>query len=76
MLLSGVLGLGNFEAIGILAIFAGCFGILMLFSGYTRISKLGERAGSIAVPIVVIVSAWLAKVVSTSVMTGPGSSDF
>lgn len=74
MLLSGMLGLGNLEVIGILAVVAGCLAILMLFSGYTRITKLTERAGSIAVPIVVIVSTWLAKVISTSVLSGSGPS--
>ncbi len=74
MLLSGILGFGNFEVIGILTVFAGCIGILMLFSGYTRISKLSERAGSFAVPIVVVLNAWLAKVISTSVLGGSGPS--
>jgi len=72
MLVSGLLGLGNYKTIGALAVFAGCFGILMLFSGYTRISKLSERAASFGVPAVVLLSVWLAKVLSTSVLTGGG----
>jgi hypothetical protein len=80
MAVSGMLGLANFGAIGVLGVFAGCTGVLMLFSGYTRISKLGERAGAVAVPIVVLLSMWLAKVLATSVITGPGNggmpSDF
>jgi hypothetical protein len=75
MVLSGILGLANFEAIAILTIFAGCTAVLMLFSGYTRISKLSERAGSLAVPIVVVLGAWLAKVIASSVLPGPGASD-
>ena len=74
MLLAGILSLGNLEAIAALSVFAGCVCILMLFSGYTRISKLTERAGSIAVPSVVILGTWLAKIISTSVLTGSGSS--
>ena len=72
MLLAGILSLGNPKTILALVVFAGCIGILMLYSGYTRISKLTERAGSIAVPVVVLLSAWLAKVLSTSVLEGSG----
>lgn len=73
MLASGILGIGNFEAIGALAVLAGCTAILMLFAGYTRISALTERAATIAVPVVVMLSAWLAKVIATSVLGGGGS---
>jgi hypothetical protein len=72
ILLSGMVGLGNFEIIGILSVFAGCTGVLTLFSGYTRIAKLSERAGTLAVPVVVILAVWLAKVIASSVMDGPG----
>jgi len=74
MLLAGMLGAGNFEVIGILAVFAGCTAVLTLFSGYTRIAQLTERAATLAVPLVVILGAWLAKVVATSVLSGPGGS--
>ena len=67
-------GVAGFQAIAALAVFAGCVCILMLFSGSTRISKLTERAGSIAVPTGVILGTWLAKVLSTSVLSGSGSS--
>lgn len=72
LLVSSLIGIANFEAIGILAVFAGCTGTLMLFAGYTRIARLGERAATIGVPLVILVSAWLAKVLSTSVLTGGG----
>ncbi len=75
MLLSGMIGLANFEAVGVLAVFAGSIGTLMLFAGYTRIAKLSERAATIGVPLVILLSAWLAKVLSTSVLTGGGPSD-
>ena len=74
MLLSGFLGFGNIEVIGVLAVFAGCIGILTLFSGYTRITQLSERAGAFAVPVVVLLAVWLAKVIATSVVSGPGGS--
>jgi hypothetical protein len=69
MLVSGILGVGNFEVIGILSVFASCLGILMLFTGYTRITKLSERAGSLVVPIVVLLTMWLAKITLSSVTT-------
>jgi hypothetical protein len=75
MLLAGMLGAGNFEVIGILTVFAGCTAVLTLFSGYTRIAQLSERAGTLAVPLVLLLGAWLAKVLATSVLSGPGGSD-
>ena len=75
ILFSGIVGLGNFEVIGILTVFAGCTGVLTLFSGYTRIGKLSERAGTLAVPVVVLLAVWLAKVIASSVLGGPGGSD-
>ncbi len=67
---SGMVGFANAEVIAMLTVFAGCTGILMLFSGFTRISRLSERAGTLAVPVVVILSVWLGKVIATSVLTG------
>jgi hypothetical protein len=72
MLASGMVGLGNFEVVVVLAVFAGCIGTLMLFSGYTRIAKLSERVATLGVPLVILLSAWLAKVISTSVLSGGG----
>jgi hypothetical protein len=72
MLLAGLFGLDNAELIGVLTVFAGCTGVLMLFSGYTRIDKLTERAGSLAVPLVVLLTVWLAKALAGSVLTGGG----
>ena len=51
---------------------AGCTAVLMLFSGYSRISKLTERATTIAIPIVVVLVFWLGKTVASSVLGGGG----
>ncbi len=69
MVLSGIVGLENYEWVLVFATFAGCIGVMMLFAAYTRISKLTERAGAAAVPIVVVLSAWLASVMAKWVMT-------
>ena len=69
MLASGMLGVGNLEVIGVLSIFAACLAILMLFTGYTRITKLSDRAASLAVPLVVLLTAWMGKAMLTSVMS-------
>jgi hypothetical protein len=72
MLAGGLVGLEHYQAIGVLTVVAGCTGTLMLFAGYTRVAKLGERAATIAVPLVILLTVWLAKSLSTSVLTGGG----
>jgi acyl-CoA reductase-like NAD-dependent aldehyde dehydrogenase len=53
------------EAILVLSLFAMCVTILMLFAGCTKIFKMSERAATIAVPLMLIASAWLSKVIYT-----------
>lgn len=67
-LLAGILGLGNIEVIAVFTLFAVCLTILMLFAGLTRICKLSERAASIAVPLMLIASAWLSKIIYTAML--------
>ena len=35
----------------------------MLFAGLTRICKLSERAATVAVPLMLLVSVWLTKTI-------------
>jgi hypothetical protein len=78
--IAGFAGLENYEVIGIAVVFAGCLCTLMLFTGFTRITKLGERAGALSVPIVILLTVWLAKLLATSVLEGQqpsyGRDDF
>lgn len=67
-LLAGILGLGNIEVIAVFTLFAICLIILMLFAGLTRICKLSERAATIAVPLMLIASAWLTKIIYTAML--------
>ena len=68
MLLSTILGAGNMEVISALAVFALCLTILMLFAGCTRISKMSERSATLAVPLVLLLSAWFSKIIYTAMM--------
>ncbi len=66
LLLSAVIGVANFEVIGTCAIIAVCLNVLLLFAGLTRIGKLSEKAASISVPLMLVASVWIAKVIYTS----------
>jgi hypothetical protein len=70
MVASGLLGFENYTAITVISVFAGCTGTLILYSGYSRLSKLSERAATIAVPVVVVLALWLGKTVASSVLQG------
>jgi len=65
-----LLGSGNVEVISIVALFAVCITILMLYSALTRINKISERAATLAVPLMVMVSAWLSKVIYAAMLRG------
>jgi len=66
-LFSGILGLGNFEVILIVAVFALSYFNLLLYAGCTRISGISSKLAAPAVPIIILISAWLGKVLGMSV---------
>jgi hypothetical protein len=68
VLLLGIVGLGNFEIIGILATFAVSYGILILYTGCTRISKISDASSALAVPIILLLSGWLTKILFTAML--------
>lgn len=65
LLLAPFLGVANFEVITILTVFAVCLTIMMLYTG-CRISGLTEQAATFAVPLMLLASAWLAKILFAS----------
>lgn len=67
-LLVALLGSGNAEVVAIVALFAVCLTILMLFAGLTRIQKTSERAATLAVPLMVMVSGWFSKIIYTALL--------
>jgi hypothetical protein len=66
ILLSGILGVGNYEVILIVAVFALSYFNLLLYAGCTRISGISAKLAAPAVPIIILISAWLGKVFGMS----------
>lgn len=63
VLLSSILGVKNIEVITVLAVFAICYTILMIYSGCTKISNIPEAGAALAVPIMLLLSGWLWKII-------------
>ena len=57
------------EVIAVFTLVAVCLTILMLFAGLTRICKLSERSATIAVPLMLIASAWFSKIIYTAILS-------
>ena len=74
--LIGLLGVGNIEVIAISIAFAACLTVLMLYTGCHRISGLSQRTATFAVPVMLISSVWLGKIVymACTQPNGPGLS--
>ena len=56
------------EGVTILAMFSGCYTILMLYSGCTRISKITEAKAAATVPVMLLLSVWLCKLVFAAML--------
>jgi hypothetical protein len=67
-LLAALLGLGNAEVILFVSVVAFSFCVMILHSGCREISKIGEPWASLAVPLILLVSGWLAKVILVALM--------
>lgn len=70
MPINGWLGYEHYALMVAVSVLAGCTGVLVLNSGYGRIAKLGERACTLAIPIVVLLVLWLGKSLASSVLEG------
>lgn len=68
VLFSGILGMGNIEVISVLALFALCYTILIIFTGCTRISKISDAGAALAVPIMLLLSGWFSKIIFSALM--------
>ena len=69
ILISGVLGVANGEVIALLLMFASTYLLLMLFAGLTRIGSLTEKAAAPTLPILMLMTAWLSKIVFVAILT-------
>jgi hypothetical protein len=66
--LIGILGMGSIEVVTILAMFSGCYTILMLYSGCTQVSKITEARAAATVPVMLLLSVWLCKLVFAAML--------
>lgn len=67
VLAASLLGAANLEVILVLLLFALTYSVLMLYAGCSRIAAVSEAGAAPAVPIILLVSAWMTKVIVTAV---------
>jgi hypothetical protein len=67
VLVASLLGAANFEVILVLSLFALTYSILMLYAGCSRIGSISEVGAAPAVPIILLLSAWITKIIVTAV---------
>jgi hypothetical protein len=68
ILVSGVVGPANYEVILITGVFAFCYATFILYGGCTKISGISEKAATLAVPAILVVTVWLGSVINRAVM--------
>ena len=67
VLVAPLLGAGNFEVIIILSLFSLTYSILILYAGCSRIGDISEAGAAPAVPIILLLSAWITKIIVTAI---------
>jgi hypothetical protein len=65
---AALLGLGNAEVSGFLFLMMACLTVLILNSAFTRVVGLSDRGAVLAIPVTLVLSAWLSKVVILAVL--------
>jgi len=65
-LTASILGAANVEVIGILLLFALTYSILILYAGCSRLGGISEAGAAPAVPIILLLSAWITKIIVTA----------
>lgn len=61
LLVAGMLGIGNFEVIALVSVFALSYTVLILYTGCTKISAMAAVRAVPAVPVIVVIAGWLSK---------------
>lgn len=69
ILASGFLGVGNLEVQALLFILAFCYLILMLYTGLNEVCGISGKVSAPAVPIALLLAAWLSKIVLVALLT-------
>lgn len=67
LLISATIGIKNIEVSFVLFTIAVCMTVMILFNGLTRIGQLSDKATSYAVPLIILISGWIAKIFLTSI---------
>jgi hypothetical protein len=67
-LFAGVLGAANAEVLAIVAVFALCYTILLIYAGCRDVLHVSSTVSAPAVPVVVLATAWLTKIILVAVM--------
>ncbi len=68
LLVAGILGMANIEVVALVSVFALSYTILILFTGCTRISGIPQVRAVPAVPLIILVTAWLSKIVFAAII--------
>jgi hypothetical protein len=66
--IGGILGAGNAEVIVIVALFALCYTILLLYAGCRDVLGIPSAAAAALVPLIIIASGWLTKIILAAVL--------
>jgi hypothetical protein len=67
VLVASLLGAANVEVILILLLFSLTYSILILYAGCSRIANISEAGAAPAVPVILLLSAWITKIIVTAV---------
>lgn len=70
VLATGILGFGNYGLSVLLGVFAACYTIMLLYRGLMTISRLGDVSAAVCVPLVLMGSAFLTKIVFMRLVLG------
>lgn len=66
--LASILGPLNLEITLVVALFGGCFSILILYAGFERIHRMSEAAAALCVPAAIAAAALICKIIAASVV--------
>jgi hypothetical protein len=66
LILAAVLGLGNYQAVLLLGLFALTYSLCILFAGCTRLVKVPERFAPPVLAVMLLAAMWLTKIVGAA----------